>query len=261
MMRTLLYVALALLALVLDPPDVRAAEIIPPKPPRHFNDLAGVTSVEVQQQLDRALDQFEKSDSTQIVVAIYPKMQSDGDIAEYTVRVAQKWRAGTEANDNGAVLFVFVEDRKMYLQVGYGLEGAIPDITAKDITENRIKPHLRAGDYNAGMIAGVDSIIQSARGEYQGTGRTAANQRRDKPSILFFIPLIIFAIIGFTRRKRGHLYGGRGRRGWGGPIIWAGSGSGWGGGHGRGGGGGGGWGGGFSGGGGSFGGGGAGSSW
>lgn len=243
---------------------VNGAEVIPPKPQRYFNDYANATSVQVQQELDRALENLEKTDSTQIVVAIYPKMQSDSDIAEYTTRVAQSWGAGTKEKDNGAVLFVFIQDRKMYLQVGYGLEGAIPDITAKDITENRIKPHFRNGDYNAGLRAGVASIIQAARGEYQGTGRTAAGRGGNSP--LGFWPFLVFFfvfwVVARTARKRGFQggpwHGSRRRGGWGtGPIVWTsgGSGRGWGGG------GGGGWSGGFSGGGGSFGGGGAGSSW
>ena len=233
-----------------------AAEVMPPKPERYFNDYAGVTSAEVQQRLNQKLEAFEKSDSSQVVVAIYPEMQSDSSIDDYTVRVAQSWRVGQAGTNNGAVLFVFVKDRQMYLQVGYGLEGAIPDITAKDITENRIKPHFRNNDYNAGLIAGVDAIIQAARGEYQGTGRTVAGQRQGRRTNGWFLLFVIllFLFMGSTRRRRGYVYGGGGRRGWGGPFIWTGGG-------GRGWGGGGGFGGGFSGGGGSFGGGGAGSSW
>ena len=241
------------------------AEVMPQKPARYFNDYAGVVSVPVQQELDRKLEAFEKSDSTQVIVAIYPKMQSDSDVADYTQRVAQSWRVGQARTNNGAVLFVFVNDRKMYLQVGYGLEGAITDITAKDITEYRIKPHFRNNDYNAGLTVGVDSIIQAARGEYQGTGRTVAQGQQRKRSNGWFVLFVIllFLIVGSTRRRRGYVYGRGGRRGWGGPILWTGGGSGWGGGgwSGGGGGGGGGWSGGFSGGGGSFGGGGAGSSW
>ena len=234
-----------------------AAEVIPPAPPRHFNDFANVVPANVEQQLDRALEDLEKSDSTQIVVAVYPKMQSEDDIAAYTHRVAEKWGVGTEKMDNGAALFVFVQDRKMFIQVGYGLEGAIPDITAKDITENRIKPHFARGDFAAGLTAGVQSLIQAARGEYQGTGRTAAGGQgrgnRNPAPFFLIIMFALFAIIGSTRRRRGHVFGRGGRTGWGGPILWTG-----GGGFGRGGGG---FGGGFSGGGGSFGGGGAGSSW
>jgi uncharacterized protein len=245
---------------------VVGAEVIPPKPQRYFNDYAGVTSLRVQQELDRKLEAFEKSDSSQVVVAIYPRMQSDSDIADYTIRIFENWNIGQKGKNNGAALFVFIENRQMTIRTGYGLEGAIPDITAKDIIENRIKPHLRNNDYDAGLTAGVDAIIQAARGEYQGTGRTVANQQRSRgPKFGLILSLIIlFLIIGSTRRRRGYVYGGSGRRGWGGPIIWTGGGSDWGGGggwSGGGGGGGGGWSGGFSGGGGSTGGGGASGSW
>jgi uncharacterized protein len=244
-----------------------AAEVIPPKPQRYFNDYAGVTSLSVQQELDRKLEAFEKSDSSQVVVAIYPRMQSESDIADYTIRIFENWKIGQKGKNNGAALFVFVENRQVTIRTGYGLEGAIPDITAKDIIENRIKPHFRNNDYNAGLTAGVDAIIQAARGEYQGTGTTVANQQRSRgPSFGFILFLIIlFLIIGSTRRRRGYVYGGSGRRGWGGPILWTGGDSDWGGGgggwSGGGGDGGGGWSGGFSGGGGSTGGGGASGSW
>ena len=234
---------------------------MPPKPARYFNDYAKITSIEVQKQLDRRLEDLEKTNSTQVLVAIFPKMQSDSSIEDYTVRVAQSWGVGRKEKNNGAVLFIFPEDRKMYLQVGYGLEGALPDATAKDITEFRIKPHFQKRNYDAGVIEGVDSIIKAVRGEYQGTGRTIAAQRRGNKN---WIPIVIFllfflAVASTKRRRRGWIYGGSGRHGWGGPIIWTGGGGG--GGWSSGGGGGGGWSGGFSGGGGSFGGGGAGSSW
>ena len=234
---------------------------MPPKPKRYFNDYVGITSVKVQQELDRRLEDLEKTNSTQVIVAIFPKMQSDSSIEDYTVRVAQSWGVGTKEKNNGAALFIFTEDRKMFLQVGYGLEGALPDATAKDITEFRIKPHFRNENYDAGVIEGVDSIIKAVRGEYRGTGRTLTAQRRGNKS---WIPIVIFvlfflAIASTKRRRRGWVYGGSGRHGWGGPIIWTGGGGG--GGWSSGGGGGGGWSGGFTGGGGSFGGGGAGSSW
>jgi uncharacterized protein len=239
-----------------------SAEVIPPKPVRYFNDYAGVTSAAVRDQLNAKLEQLEKTNSTQVVVAIFKDMQTESSIDDYTLRIAQNWGVGQKDKSNGAILFVFINNRKMFLQVGYGLEGAIPDITAKDITENRIKPHFKNGDYNSGMIAGVDAIIQAAAGEYKGTGRTVAQGARvQKKSFgtFIFVVILLLIIMRTARRRGGHVFGGRGRTGWGGPIIWTG-GSGWGGG-GRSGWGGGGGGGGFSGGGGSFGGGGAGSDW
>src|SRR5437016_7845307 len=115
-----------------------AAEVIPPVPAQHFNDYAHVVSPAAATDLNRQLEDFERATSSQIIVAVFPKMQTDSSIEDYTVRVAQSWKVGQKGKDNGAVLFVFVQDRKMYLQVGYGLEGALPDALAKRIIENEI---------------------------------------------------------------------------------------------------------------------------
>jgi uncharacterized protein len=112
----------------------QAAEIIPPKPAGYFNDYAGVVSKGAALRFNEQLAQFERETSNQVVVAVFPKMQSDSSVDDYTQRVAQSWGVGQKDKRNGAVLFVFIEDRKMFIQVGYGLEGALPDITAFDIT-------------------------------------------------------------------------------------------------------------------------------
>ena len=236
----------------------QAAEVIPPKPDRYFNDYAGVVSKSAALRFNEELAQFERETSDQVVVAIFPKMQSDSDIADYTQRVAQAWGVGQKEHRNGVVFFVFVQDRKMFIQVGYGLEGALPDITAFDITENRIKPHFRNGDYEGGIATGIDSVFKAIRGEYKGSGKTVAEKHRGggASSIWFFIIFLIALIIisRMLRRLGGWGYSSRG----GGPVFFPVGGGG--GGSSSGDGGGGGFSG-FSGGGGSFGGGGAGSSW
>ena len=233
----------------------QAAEIIPPKPASYFNDYAGVVSKEAAYRFNEQLAQFERETSDQVVVAVFPKMQSDSSVEDYTQRVAQSWGVGQKDKRNGAVLFVFIEDRKMFIQVGYGLEGALPDITAFDITEYRIKPRFRANDYEGGLAAGIDSISKAIRGEYKGSGQTVAEKRgkAGAPNFLFFIIFVIVLIVisRVMRRLGGYGYSS----GRGGPIFFpvGGGGGGWssGGGGSSG----------FSGGGGSFGGGGAGSSW
>jgi uncharacterized protein len=239
-----------------------AAEVIPPVPARYFNDYAGVVSTGAAQELNSRLEAFEKETSSQIVVAIYKKMQSDSSVQDYTVRVAQAWKVGQKDKRNGAVLFVFIDDRQMFLQVGYGLEGAIPDATAKQITEFEIKPHFKNGNYEAGLRAGVNAILQAAKGEYKGTGRTVSQtQRKGSPVPIIIIIVIIIAVVASTRRRRrrGRVYRRGGwDGGWGSWGGWGGGGGGWGGSSGGGFSGGGG---GFSSGGGDFGGGGAGSSW
>ncbi|HEX5221971.1 MAG TPA: TPM domain-containing protein [Verrucomicrobiae bacterium] len=228
-----------------------AAEVIPPAPTKYFNDYANVVEAGTANHLNQALENFEKESSSQIVVAVFPRMQSDSSIEDYTVRVARAWKAGQKDVNNGVVLFVFIQDRKMYIQVGYGLEGKLPDALCKRIIEDEIKPHFKAGNYTAGLTAGVQSLIEATRGEYKGTGRTVAQGRGGNGSPLFGVPLIVLFIIIVLLLSRGSR---RSRWGGGGWII-GGGGGGWSSG-------GGGWsGGGFSGGGGSFGGGGAGGSW
>jgi uncharacterized protein len=235
-----------------------AAEVIPPKPDRYFNDYANVVSREVAQRFNEQLAQFERDTSDQVVVAVFPKMQSDSDVADYTQRVAKAWGVGQKDGRNGVVLFVFIQDRKMFIQVGYGLEGALPDATAFDITERNIKPLFRSGNYEAGLATGIDLICKAIRGEYKGSGKTVAEQRSGRgggavgvlPFLIFIFVLVMISRL--MRRFSGYGYSS-GRSG---PVFlpMGGGGGGWssGGGGGFSG---------FSGGGGSFGGGGAGSSW
>ena len=244
--------ALPILLIALVAINAHAAEVIPPKPDRYFNDHAGVVPKAAADRFNEQLAQFERETSDQVVVAVFPRMQSDSDIADYTQRVAQAWGVGQKERRNGVVLFVFTQDRKMFIQVGYGLEGALPDATAFDITERHIKPLFRAGNYEDGLATGVDLILKAIRGEYKGSGKTVAEQQRGGgafkllPFLFFIIVLIIISRV--TRRLGGYSYSSRG----GGPVFiptgggWSSGGGGFSG---------------FSGGGGSFGGGGAGSSW
>jgi uncharacterized protein len=230
-----------------------AAEVIPPAPKQYFNDYARVVSAATVERLNRTLEEFERATSSQILVAIFPRMQSDSSIEDYTFRVKEAWKVGQKGKDNGAVLFVFTQDHKMYLQVGYGLEATLPDALCKRIIDLEISPRFKAGDFDGGLSAGVAAILAATKGEYQGTGQTVATGR-NKGSIplgvLIMGGLILVIFLSRLFRPRmGMIYGGGGYSGYGG---W--SGGGW-----RGGGGGGG--GGFSGGGGSGGGGGAGGSW
>jgi uncharacterized protein len=242
----------------------QAGEVIPPAPQKYFNDYAHVVSADTAAQLNRTLEDFERQASSQILVAVYPKMESDSSVEDYTVRVAQSWKVGQKEKNNGAVLFVFVQDRKMFLQVGYGLEGALPDALAKRIIENELKPRFRNGDFDGGLKAGVAAILAATRGEYRGSGRTVAQGRNRAPFAgLGFFALVTMVIVVMLvgrvlRAATGTVYTRRRYSSWGGWGGWGGGGGissgGWGGGGGGGGGG-------FSGGGGSFGGGGAGGSW
>lgn len=236
--------------------SLTAAERIPPAPAKYFNDYAGVVSPGVAEELNHTLDQFERSSSNQLVVAIYPRMESDSSVEDYTVRVAQAWRVGQQNKKNGAVLFAFMQQHQLYIQVGYGLEAVLPDATAKRIIENEIVPRFRQQDVDGAMRAGVAAMIAATRGEYQGNGTTQNDSQAQGPSRGFnlvgvFIFIVIIIVFSRRRSQRTYLMGGPRGGWWMGPP----SGGGWNSGGGGGGGGG------FSGGGGSFGGGGAGGKW
>ncbi len=242
--------------------NLRAAEIIPPKPAGYFSDYAGVVSKEAALRFNEQLAQFERETSNQVVVAVFRKMESDSSIEDYGQRVAQAWGVGKKdvSQGNGVVMLVFIDDRKISIQVGYGLEGALPDVVAFDIRSRHITPHFRNKDYEGGLGEGIGLIFKAIRGEYKGDGKTNAERTSGKVGgghifAFFVIAIIILAVISNARlRRRGYGYSSLG-----GPFVggWSGgsSGSGWssgssGGGFS-----------GFSGGGGSFGGGGSSGSW
>jgi uncharacterized protein len=231
-----------------------SAETLPPPPAAYFNDYAGVVSAADAQRLDAKLRQLADETSTQVVVAVFKNLPSPS-LEDFTVRTAQSWRVGRKDWDNGAILFVFVDDHKMRIETGYGLEGALPDQLAGRILDEQVRPRFRAGDWTGGLEAGIDGIVAATRGEYKAPPKP-------KPGvaivplllIAFFVILLVWlASQGSRNAQVGRTYGSRGWRGggggWGGGSSWGGGG--WSGGGG----------GGFSGGGGSFGGGGASSSW
>lgn len=236
---------------------VKAAETLPPPPTAYFNDYAGLVSAADAQRLDAKLRQFAGETSTQVVVAVFPSLPS-ASLEDFTVRVAQAWRVGRKDWDNGAVFFVFVNDRKMRVETGYGLEGALPDQLAGRILDEQVRPRFRAGDWAGGIEAGIDGILAATRGEYK-----APPPRKQGVPMVALLVIVCFVILfiwlashGSRGFPVGRTYGNSGSRRsggtWGGGSTWGGGGGGWSGGGG---------GGGFSGGGGSFGGGGASSSW
>jgi uncharacterized protein len=214
----------------------------------------------------------------QVVVATLPDLQGY-DISDFGVRLGRAWGIGQKEANNGVLLLVAKSERKVRIEVGYGLEGILPDILASQIIDEKITPAFKSGDYAAGINGGVDAIVEQLKAPPEGaesrikaaTQRVQQTQRARSQSHsmfpLFLWGAIIFFFILPMFRKRRKVYGRRYGRSPG-VFLWGSGLGGWGGGGGWGSGGGGGWGGGgfgggggFSGGGGSFGGGGASGSW
>ena len=234
---------------------------LPPKPADYVLDQSGIFSPVQREALARELEQFERETSNQIVVAVMPRVPDDYVMEDFTQRTAEAWGAGQKGSDNGIVLFVFPEQREMRIEVGYGLEGAVPDGLANQIIHDDIVPSFRSGDMAGGIVNGAQSLMAASKGEYTGMGRTVAEaQHESVDAMVNFIVITIFLIfmalqIRQAMKRGGHVYAPSGRR----DVWFPSSGTGLGGGGFSGGFGGGG--GGFSGGGGGFGGGGASGRW
>lgn len=227
--------------------SIFAQDVEIPKVDKYATDMTNTLSSSQLSKLNSALRSFEDRTSNQIVFLMIPTLD-DYPISMYTYEVADKNKIGTEKNDNGVLLFVAKQDRKMRIEVGYGLEGALPDALASSIIRNEIAPYFKRDNYYQGVVAGLNSIIAATQGEYQNNRK---RRKKDDDGGFPFVYLL-FIILG-------PLLFGRGGRGLGGLILLSSLG---GGSRGGGFGGGGGFsGGGFSGGGGSFGGGGASGGW
>ncbi|MDB6072529.1 MAG: hypothetical protein JWO89_169 [Verrucomicrobiaceae bacterium] len=204
-----LWTVLALLV-ISGVPALHAETPLPPKPDRYFNDYAHVVAPDVAQRLDAKLEQFERATTNQVLVVIFPKLPEDTYLEDYTVKTAQSWGTGGKQRQNGLILFVFTQDRKLRIEVGYGLEGAVPDSIASSIIREVIRPQFKAGNYAAGLEQGVEAIFKATRNEYKGTGTTLADSSDDagsSNSLWIIIGLVaaflIWCQMGDTMIQRG----------------------------------------------------------
>jgi uncharacterized protein len=194
-----------------------AVDPLPPKPSQYVTDQAHVLSPQTVAALNSRLEAFERDTSSQVIVATFPKIPDGYTLEDFTQRTAEAWGIGRGKDDNGVVLFVFPNDRKTRIEVGYGLEGALPDIVAKRIIESEMLPAFRAGDFDLGVGRGVNAILQAARGEYKGSGQTIAdNEQGSQGSWLMFLLFVLILTIVITANRsamrRGTYYGPAGRR-------------------------------------------------
>ena len=236
---------IVLLLFILSAVNIYAGDVDVPKLRSYCNDFTGTLTPANVRQINQALSDFEKKTSNQIVFLMINSL--DGMPIEYFANeVAEKNGIGTKKHDNGVLFVVAKKDKKMRIEVGYGLEGALPDALASSILRNEVRPYFRRGDYFSGIAAGLTAIMKATVGEYKNDKKQDEKKGLPIGTIIFLIIMIL------------SLFGGRGS---GLGLLWLGAGM-LGGGGSRGGGFGGSGGfGGFSGGGGGFGGGGASGGW
>lgn len=166
------------------------AQVAVPELSRRVTDLTQTLSADQVAALENKLAAFEAKQGSQIAVLVVPTTEPE-DIAQFGIRVAEQWKIGREKIDDGVILIVAKNDRKLRIEVGYGLEGAIPDAIAKRVIAEIITPYFKAGDFNGGIDVGVQQLMGLIEGESLPAPRTAGG---DDSEDLFTV-LIIGGIV------------------------------------------------------------------
>ncbi len=193
-LRRFLLLALCLLLLAGALP-ARALEVPPYQ--GYVTDLAGMLAPATRQRIEQTLLAFEESDSTQVAVLTIPTLAGDS-LEEFAIRTVEAWKVGQKGKDNGVLLLVSKEERKIRIEVGRGLEGVLTDILAGRIVDRIITPRFKAGHFDEGFEAGVGAIIAASRGEFKATEGRRPGQKQTPP---LFNYLLFFAfLVGFLGR-------------------------------------------------------------
>ncbi len=202
---------------------VNAFAIDYPKPTAWVNDYAGVLSSDEKQELDAILKDFETKTSIQIFVGIMDRIPSGITLEEYVNELFSRWNPGQKGQDNGVLLAIFIKDRQLRIEVGYGLEDKLTDAASKLIIVNDITPSFKQGDYYSGIRNGLRSIILTLHQDYQFPTSTRQPVSRPQPQKgmdpLFIIFFLFFVLPVIIRIMRGIMRGGSSgwsssRRGW-----------------------------------------------
>jgi uncharacterized protein len=179
--------------LLLAVPSLHAQELVAVPPlTGPVTDVAGLLKPDQSAALDAKLRAFEQARGSQVAVLVVPTTQPE-DIEQYGIRVAEAWRLGRKGVDDGAILIVAVQDRRVRIEVGYGLEGVLPDATANRIIDGDIVPLFRAGDYYGGISAGVDRMLRVIEGEPL-PAPAARSPAHGVPGLLQLLPFLFVAV-------------------------------------------------------------------
>jgi len=197
---------LTILLLFLLPFSVAAEEVAVPALTARVTDLTNTLTAEQKSALEAKLQALESQKGSQISVLLVPTTKPE-EIEQYSIRVTDQWKLGRKKIDDGVLLLIAKDDRRVRLEVGYGLEGALPDVLAKRIIAEDITPHFKQGDYYGGIIAGITRIDAVIQGEALPAPQAANNAHT---SIENYLPFLIFTALisgAILRRILGTLPG------------------------------------------------------
>lgn len=162
-----------------------------PKLQGHVNDYANMISPSTKAELEKELNSFEQTDSTQIVILTIPSLEGEV-LGEFSVKAAEAWKIGQKGKDNGIIITVAKQEKKIRVEVGRGLEGVLTDLAAGRIVDLVIKSSFKSGDFDGGFVAGVHSLIDATRGEFKVDKK---HLPKKKDNIHSFLTILIFGVI------------------------------------------------------------------
>jgi len=165
-------------------------------------------SPQAKAALQQELQAFEQSDSTQIVVLTIPSLEGEV-LEEFSIKVAEQWKIGQSGKDNGIIVLVSKQDRKIRVEVGRGLEGKLTDLMSGRIIDLVIKPKFKRGDFDSGLISGVHALIDATRGEFKADSNQGPQRRNGQSRLLTFLIFggIAILVLGSLSRSAGAIGG------------------------------------------------------
>ncbi len=229
--KSYLYICILLLLPVLSWAQGDIPEL--PNPPRMVTDLAGVLSTGEQHELEQVVRAYNDTSSTEIAVVLVPTY-GNYDRADFTFRLAKKWKIGKKGKNNGLLITIAVNDRKYFIATGYGLEGSIPDIVVYQVGEKYLKPNFKVNKYYEGIRGAVEYLAALPGDEFKADPKEDSGKGSGWIIFIVILFIVLFVVLPMINRNKGGGRGGyRGGGGYTPPFIVFGSGgssSGWGGG-------------------------------
>lgn len=179
----------------------------PPVPPRLVNDFESVLTSSQLQSLEQKLVEYDNAHTTQIAIIITNDLHGY-EISDFSIQLAEKWKVGSAGSENGVLITVAPESRQVFIAVGYGLEGVIPDITARRIVDNEILPAFRNNNYYQGLENATNVIMQLAAGEFAASDY---NEQTESSPFAFLFPFLMIVVVVLLLSRKRNAYASPGK--------------------------------------------------